>query len=71
MRIEANASEIEDVKETDLAFRFGGGVDVYVTDHISLDIGGAYVLPIGDVEDLRFISIRFGIQYRFFTHGSR
>jgi opacity protein-like surface antigen len=50
---------------TDFAARFGGGIDVYLTENIVLTAGADYVLPTGDVKDLDYVSIDWGFQYRF------
>lgn len=47
------------------AFRFGGGLDFYATEHIVLNIGAEQVIPIGADLDLDYISVGWGIQYRF------
>ncbi|MBW1685897.1 MAG: hypothetical protein JRS35_12650, partial [Deltaproteobacteria bacterium] len=47
------------------AARFGGGVDLYVTEHFVLNTEIRYVLPTGDVEGLDMISLGWGLQYRF------
>jgi opacity protein-like surface antigen len=51
--------------ESDLAFRFGGGLDFYITESFVGSVGVDYVLPTGDVEDLDYVSFGAGIQYRF------
>ena len=53
------------ISESDLAARFGGGVDYWVTESISLGLTTSYILTTGDVEDLDYISLALGIQYRF------
>ena len=45
--------------------RFGGGIDLYTNENIVLTVGADYVLPTGDLKDFDFISIGWGIQYRF------
>ncbi len=45
--------------------RFGGGVDVYATSHVVVNLESSYDLPTGDVSDLRFVPITLGAQYRF------
>ena len=50
---------------TGFAARFGGGVDLYVTQHFVLNAEIRYVLPTGDVEGLDMISFGWGLQYRF------
>ena len=56
---------ISSVNETDVAFRFGGGSDFYVTKNWVVNLEGSYVLPTGDVEDINYISLGGGLQYRF------
>jgi len=50
---------------TDFTFRFGGGIDAYATENILLTVGVDYVLPQGNVSDYDFVSIGWGIEYRF------
>jgi len=50
---------------TDFAARFGAGLEVYITDHVVGLVDATYVLPTGSVADLDYISIGFGIAYRF------
>jgi opacity protein-like surface antigen len=47
------------------AFRFGGGLDFYATEHIVLNIGAEQVIPVSADLDLNYISVGWGIQYRF------
>ncbi|NKB81035.1 MAG: outer membrane beta-barrel protein [Nitrospirales bacterium] len=51
--------------ETDLALRFGGGVDSYITEHWLINTEVSYVLPTGDIDDIDYVSLGLGIQYRF------
>ena len=50
---------------TNFTFRFGGGLDVYATRHIVVSLGVNYVLPIGELRDLQFVSFGWGLKYRF------
>ena len=50
---------------TGFAARFGGGVDLYITEHIVVNAEIRYVLPTGDVKDLDMISLGWALQYRF------
>lgn len=43
----------------------GGGVDVFVTDHLALSTDVAYVIPGGDVADTDFLSLGIGLLYLF------
>jgi opacity protein-like surface antigen len=56
-----------DLSESDTGFgiRAGGGVDVYATENVAVSVDATYVVPFGDIEDFDFLSIGFGIQYRF------
>lgn len=47
------------------AVRAGGGIDVYLTDHLAVTVDISYVLPTEDVEDLDYLSIGWGLQYKF------
>ena len=50
---------------SDFVMRFGGGIDVYATKNIVVSVGADYVLPFADLKDLDYVSIGWGIQYRF------
>jgi opacity protein-like surface antigen len=56
---------VEDDRFTGFAARFGGGVDLYVTEHIVLNTEVRYVLPTGSAESFDMISFGWGLQYRF------
>jgi opacity protein-like surface antigen len=45
--------------------RFGGGLDVYATEHLVVNAEATYDLPTGDVSSLRFVPLTLGAQYRF------
>ncbi len=45
--------------------RLGGGLDFYATKSIVLSLGVDYVLPFGDVEDFDYVSLGWGLEYRF------
>jgi opacity protein-like surface antigen len=51
--------------ENAFALRFGGGIDLYATENVVLNVGVDYVLPFGNLDDLDYITIGWGIQYRF------
>ena len=65
MRAELKVGSFGDVHDTDLAFRFGGGIDSYLTDTWVVNLEISYVRPTGDVGDINYISLGGGIQYRF------
>lgn len=47
------------------AVRAGGGLDLYVTEHVALAADATYVIPFGDNEDLDYVSIGIGLIYKF------
>jgi len=54
-------------RESDDAFamRFGGGIDLYATANVVVSLEADYVLPFGNLNSLDYISIGWGLQYRF------
>ncbi len=65
MRAEAKVSGFGSVDDTDLVFRYGVGIDSYLTDTWVVNLEISYVRPTGDVDDINYISLGGGIQYRF------
>jgi hypothetical protein len=45
--------------------RIGAGMELYPWEHVGLDGGVAYTIPTGDVEDLNYLAITWGLIYRF------
>ena len=45
--------------------RIGAGMEFYPWAHVGLDGGVGYVIPTGEVDDLRYLSITAGVIYRF------
>jgi opacity protein-like surface antigen len=45
--------------------RFGGGLDFYATKQIVLTVGVDYLLPFGELQDFDYVSIAWGLRYRF------
>lgn len=52
-------------RNTEFALRFGAGIDVYATKRIALTLETNYVLPVDELEDLQYLSVGLGVQYRF------
>jgi opacity protein-like surface antigen len=52
-------------KDIDLVARFGGGVEVHVTDFMSLNVEGSYVRPTGRIEGYDFYSMTAGVMIHF------
>jgi opacity protein-like surface antigen len=53
------------VRDYGFASRWGGGVDIYFTDQLSLVLGASYVIPEGQIDPYDYVSIEWGLQYRF------
>lgn len=51
--------------QSDWAFRFGGGIDFYLTENWALNAEATYLWTVGDVKQLDYSSIGLGILYRF------
>jgi hypothetical protein len=51
--------------DAEFAARFGGGVDVHVTERFGVTIGGSYVMPTEDLDNLDYASGEAGFFYRF------
>ena len=47
------------------ALRGGGGVNVYLTEHIAVSADVSYLFPAGDTRHLDYLSIGWGLQYKF------
>jgi opacity protein-like surface antigen len=65
MRAQAKVSGFGNTTDTDFAFRFGGGMDSYLTENWLINVEFSYVKPTGDVKDINYFSLGGGIQYRF------
>lgn len=50
---------------TEAAFRFGGGADLFVTEHLAVTTDVTYVLPLGDLDEFDYLSIGWGLKYQF------
>jgi opacity protein-like surface antigen len=47
------------------AFRAGGGLDFYFSDSIVVNLDVTYLFPFANARGLDYLSIGFGVQYRF------
>jgi opacity protein-like surface antigen len=54
-------SESENV----FAMRFGGGIDLYATKNLVVSLEADYVYPFGNLDELEYVTISWGFQYRF------
>jgi opacity protein-like surface antigen len=51
--------------DNNFAMRFGGGIDFYATEQVVVSLEADYVRPFGNLDALDYVSISWGIQYRF------
>jgi opacity protein-like surface antigen len=60
-------SSLKSISLDDSAFaaRFGGGVDYWITESISLGVAASYVLPRSSLDSLEYISVAGTVRYRF------
>ena len=49
----------------EVALRFGGGLDFYLTENIVVSAEGSYLMPTGKLDDLDYYTFGLGLQYRF------
>ncbi|MCH7599897.1 MAG: hypothetical protein IH881_08090 [Myxococcales bacterium] len=47
-----------------LAFRAGGGIDYFVSDRWAVNFKTSYVIPVGLLKGLRFVSTSIGLSYQ-------
>ena len=60
-----SASGTAVLKETDVVVRPALGVDIYLTEHLFLDLEAAYVVPTNELAGFDFITLVGGVQIRF------
>jgi opacity protein-like surface antigen len=51
--------------DEDFAARFGGGIDIYLTESFALEVKTSYVLTTGDLDGSDYVDLTFGGQFRF------
>ena len=56
---------LESENQNEFAMRFGGGIDLYATEHVVVSLEASYVLPFRSLDTLDYISVSWGFQYRF------
>ena len=56
---------IDSESKNAFAMRFGGGIDLYATENVVVNLEVDYVFPFGKLDDLRYVTIGWGVQYRF------
>ncbi len=58
-------SEIASFFDAGFAARFGGGFDLYSSEHVSFTFATSYVLAIGATNKWNYVDLTLGLQYRF------
>ena len=43
--------------------KFGGGIDYYLTKDWAIVLDASYILPVGELEDLRYASFNWGVRF--------
>ena len=56
---------LDSESENAFAMRFGGGIDLYATKNVVVSLDIDYVLPFGSLDALDYVTIGWGLQYRF------
>jgi opacity protein-like surface antigen len=56
---------IDSESDNAFAMRFGGGIDVYATKNVAVTVDVDYVLPFGNLDSLDYVTIGWGLKYRF------
>lgn len=54
-----------DTTEDDFLVRLGGGLELYATSTVSLNMSAEYVLPVDALKKIPFLLINLGLQMRF------
>ncbi len=49
----------------EVAMRFGGGLDIYLTENILVSAEGSYLIPTGKLDGMDYYMFGLGLQYRF------
>jgi opacity protein-like surface antigen len=57
----ANARE----RTVNVAFRYGAGLDFYLTKNVVMTAEGSYLMPLGKLDGLDYYQFGVGLQYRF------
>ena len=52
-------------EDTVFVARLGGGLDFYASKNVVLVLEASYVLPAPSIEELKYLSLSWGFQYRF------
>jgi opacity protein-like surface antigen len=56
---------LDSESENAFVMRFGGGIDLYATKNVVVSLDIDYVLPFANLDALDYVTIGWGVQYRF------
>ena len=59
-----HAPQVSD-RRVEIAMRFGGGLDFYLTENVVISAEGSYLMPTGKLDGLDYYTFGLGLQYRF------
>jgi hypothetical protein len=45
--------------------KFGGGTDIYLTEDFALTVDASYVMPFGDIKELKYVNLSWGVRFNF------
>ncbi len=62
---QADASGTPSDRDGDFVSRWGGGIDFYLTENLVFAADTTYVLPRGDLDNLDYFTVSWGLQWRF------
>ncbi|MBW1844132.1 MAG: hypothetical protein JRJ05_07305, partial [Deltaproteobacteria bacterium] len=52
-------------RTVNVAFRYGAGLDFYLTKNVVMSAEGSYLMPFGKLDGLDYYQFGVGLQYRF------
>jgi opacity protein-like surface antigen len=58
-------SAVRSSRETMTTLRMGGGIDIYATKRIAVDIKADYVMPVAGNDTFEYYTLAVGLMYRF------
>jgi opacity protein-like surface antigen len=65
MQAQAKVPSASNTNDFGFALRYGAGMDTYITENLVFNLEASYVHPQGKVEDVNYVALGGGIQFRF------
>jgi len=63
--VEVVEIDVGSESETDFCAKLGGGVDFFLDQNVSIGAEGSYVWGFGDLDEIEYFNLTFGIAYHF------